>query len=128
MNSACFLVLVLSIISLAYISAQIPCDEAYGQHCPEASGYDVGVCLKKVDSNNLHKDCLDFIKWHDECRNDIDQHCVGKEYTGDALVCLAEWTKPDLISEQCKVALPKKEVKEKKMSDAEKKKAAERRK
>ena len=45
-----------------------------------------------------------------------------------SIVCLSEWTKPDALTERCQNALPKKVVKEKKLSDKEKKKAAERRK
>jgi hypothetical protein len=41
---------------------------------------------------------------------------------------MQEWTKPEKLTDQCREALPKKVVAEKKLSDAEKKKAAERRK
>jgi hypothetical protein len=54
-------------------------------------------------------------------------HCAGKEFTGDLLVCLTEWTKPELLTSECTAALPKKEVKEKVLSAKEKKKAAARR-
>lgn len=64
--------------------AQIPCDDAYGTHCPEAAGYEVGDCLKKVDSE-LSAECRDYIQMTEACRGDIDTHCAGKEYTGDAL-------------------------------------------
>lgn len=70
---------------LAFVNAQIPCDEAYGTHCPEASGLEVGECLKKLDSSSLSKECSDYIQLHDNCRDDLEKHCTGKEYTGDAL-------------------------------------------
>jgi hypothetical protein len=43
-------------------------------------------------------------------------------------VCLAEWTKPDDLSAECLAKLPKKEKKERVLSDKEKAKAAKRRK
>lgn len=85
MNSVWILVVILGIASLYPSFAQIPCDEAYGQHCPEASGYEVGECLKKLDDGILSQECKDYIQWHDVCRSDLDNHCNGKEYTGDAL-------------------------------------------
>jgi hypothetical protein len=109
-------------------NAQIPCDDAYGQYCPENSGFEVGECLKKVEQSELSAECKDYINLHDVCRNDINTHCIGKEYTGDAVACLAEWTKPEVLSAVCLEALPKKEEKKKVMSDTEKKKAAHRRK
>ncbi|RYG95269.1 hypothetical protein EON65_56245 [archaeon] len=65
--------------------AQIPCDEAYGQHCPEASGFEVGECLKNLDPSQLSEECKNFIVIHDLCREDITKHCTGNEYTGDLL-------------------------------------------
>jgi hypothetical protein len=44
------------------------------------------------------------------------------------LVCLFEWTKPEDLTPECLSSLPKKEVKERKLSEEEKKKAAKRRK
>jgi hypothetical protein len=70
---------------------------ADGQHCPEASGYEVGDCLKKLDSSELSAECKSYITLHDACREDIAAHCAGKEFTGDLLVCLTEWTNPDLL-------------------------------
>jgi hypothetical protein len=67
------------------VLGQIPCDDAYGANCPEASGYEVGECLKKVDQSSLSDECKNYIVWHDMCREDIETHCTGKEYTGDAL-------------------------------------------
>ena len=78
-------VVLLLMTLLCLTRAQIPCDDAYGTNCPEASGYEVGECLKKVDQSTLSKDCTDYIQLHDACREDLDQHCTGKEYTGDAL-------------------------------------------
>lgn len=108
--------------------AQIPCDDAYGANCPEASGWEVGTCLKAVDQTALSAECVKYVNLHDSCRSDIESHCTGKEFTGDLLVCLTEWTKPDVLSAECKSALPSKEKKEKVLSDKEKKKAEARRK
>lgn len=83
MQNLLILVLLVAIATIAF--AQIPCDEAYGTHCPEAGGFEVGECLKKVDQSALSKECLDYITLHDTCRDDLNQHCAGKEYTGDAL-------------------------------------------
>jgi len=79
------LLLISVIVVILSVHAQIPCDDAYGQHCPEASGFEVGDCLKKIDSSTLPKECLDYIGMHDVCKGDIDQHCNGKEYSGDAV-------------------------------------------
>jgi hypothetical protein len=46
------------LLTAIYVSAQIPCDEAYGTHCPEESGWDVGDCLKKQDG--LSPECMQF--------------------------------------------------------------------
>jgi len=85
----------------------------------------VGDCLKK--HTGLEKSCLDFIVFSDMCRADIDKFCTGKEYTGDLLPCLTEWTKPSELSPSCGAALPKRESKEKKMTAEEKAKASKRR-
>jgi hypothetical protein len=115
-------------ISLSLVSAQIPCDALYGEHCPDESSWGVGDCLKKLSNDLLDKSCADFVALHDACKSDIDLHCNGKEYTGDLFVCLSEWTKPEQLSELCIKSLPAKEVKERVLSDKEKKKAAARRK
>ena len=75
--------LLLSLVSLVY--GQIPCDDAYGQFCAEESGFGVGDCLKKQSTESLGEGCLTFMQMHDICRADIQNHCPGKEYTGDAL-------------------------------------------
>lgn len=36
------LLVLLLVITLTLSNAQIPCDDEYGQHCPEASGFEVG--------------------------------------------------------------------------------------
>ena len=95
-----------------------------GQHCPEASGFEVGDCLKKYE---LSEKCKTYVDLHDACKEDIVNHCTAKEFTGDLLVCLTEWTSPDKISDSCKEKLPKKEVKEKRELSAEEKKKAEKR-
>ena len=66
------------------------CDTEYGEHCPAESGWGVETCLLKVKSS-LSKPCLDLIELQQTCKDDIDKHCGGKEYTGDLLVCLTEW-------------------------------------
>jgi hypothetical protein len=81
----CVFICLFVALVLAFVNAQIPCDEAYGTHCPEASGLEVGECLKKLDSSSLSKECSDYIQLHDNCRDDLEKHCTGKEYTGDAL-------------------------------------------
>ena len=110
------------------INGQNFCDEEYGTNCPEESGWSVGSCLKQVDQSLLSEKCLEFIKLHDVCENDIKSHCAGNVYTGDLLPCLTEWTKPEIVSEDCKEAFPKKEVRTKKLSKEEKAKADKRRK
>merc|ERR1719456_522377 len=117
----------LLVVLAVMASAQIPCDDAYGQHCPEAAGWEVGECLKKVEAD-LPQDCKNYITMTETCKADIETHCTGKEYTGDALVCLSDWTKPEQLSAECLAALPKKQSTERKLSDEEKKKAAKRRK
>lgn len=85
--------------------SQIPCDDAYGAHCPEESSWGVGDCLKKLES--LSQDCSEFVKLHDECKSEIDSTCSGKEYTADVLPCLTEWNQISL-STSCQKALPQK--------------------
>lgn len=63
--------------------AQIPCDDAYGQFCPEESGFGVGDCLKTQNPDLLSDNCKAFIAMNDACKDDILKHCPGKEYTGD---------------------------------------------
>ena len=128
MTSFIFVYLLVALTVLhAPVSAQNPCDDAYGAHCPEEAGWKVGECLKNVPEE-LPKECSQFITIHDSCKEDIDQHCKGNEYTGDLLPCLTEWTNADLISQGCATTFPTKEDPEKKLSRAEKKKADKRRK
>ena len=121
------LLLVLLALLVALARAQIPCDDAYGAHCPEEIGWPVGDCLKK--QSGLPQACTDFIAVSDACKADIDKHCLGKEYTGDLLPCLTEWTKPAELSPECLAVLPKKEVKQekKKLTKEEQAKADKRR-
>ena len=122
----CYLLVVLILVVTA-VYGQIPCDEAYGTFCPEATGWGVGDCLR-AKKPDLSADCSAFIELQDTCKVDIDTHCTGKEYTGDVLPCLTEWTKPDVVSPTCLAALPKKqEKKERKLSAEEKAKADKRR-
>ena len=101
-----FLLLVL--VSATVVRAQIPCDDQYGMHCPEESGWGVGECLKKLGPESIEGGCSEYIRMMDECRPDIDAHCSGKEYTSDALVCLTEWIKDVTLSDACVNALPEK--------------------
>lgn len=71
--------------ALVAVYGQIPCDDAYGQHCPEESGFGVGDCLKKAGLESLSEGCINYIQLHDTCREDLSKNCPGKEYTGDAL-------------------------------------------
>lgn len=82
-----FIIIILFNINLMtnIVNAQIPCDDEYGQYCPEASGFDVGVCLKSKGIQHLNEQCIQFIMMHDNCKEDINTLCPGKEYTGDAL-------------------------------------------
>ena len=76
---------ILLVASVCAVFGQIPCDDAYGQFCPEESSYGVGDCLKKAGIDKLSEGCINYIQLHDACRSDIDTHCPGKEFTGDAL-------------------------------------------
>lgn len=75
----------LLVASLCVVYGQIPCDDAYGLYCPDASGFEVGDCLKKEGIDKLSEGCIKYIQLHDACRSDINTYCIGKEYTGDAL-------------------------------------------
>ena len=120
-----------STLALSSVSGQIPCDDAYGAHCPAESGWAVGDCLRKV-SGDLPAECVRFMDLQEEaCRGDISKHCNGKEYTGEVISCLMEWTKPDALSADCAAALeayrPKQQT-ERVKSNEEKKRADARRK
>lgn len=105
--------------------AQIPCDDAYGQFCPEEIGWPVGDCLRK--HTDLPSACTQFIALQETCKADIDKFCLGKEYTGDLMPCLTEWTKPTELSPECLAVLPKKEPKKEKVMTAEEKAKADKR-
>lgn len=126
-----FILLLIS-LTLLYINALIPCDDAYGQYCPEESGIAVGECLQKDQEiyGTLSDECKKYIEIHSICKDDISNHCTGKEFTDDLLVCLTEWTKPESLSSTCLDTLPKKAEKteKRKLSKEEKKKADQRRK
>lgn len=114
-------------VSMLYVSfGQIPCDDAYGSHCAEHSGWGALACVKELDS--LSESCRQYIALHDFCKDDIEKYCVGNEFTGDLLPCLTEWTPLSSLSPSCGDALPKKEeTKEKKLTKEEKEKANKRR-
>jgi hypothetical protein len=66
------------------------------------------------------------------CAPDLSSLCAPRDagaFTGEALSCLTEWTKPDQLSAECKGALPgpKGEGKPREKSEAEERKAARRR-
>lgn len=84
-SSNMLFVMIVVFLCTSYSVAQIPCDEAYGLHCPEASGFEVGECLKNLDPSELSEDCKNYIVIHDLCREDITKNCPGNEYTGDVL-------------------------------------------
>jgi hypothetical protein len=56
------------IVSLALVSSQNLCDDAYGKHCPEEVGWAVGKCLSGVDVSELGADCQSFMNLHDVCK------------------------------------------------------------
>ena len=80
-----FLYSLFLVAAISAVQAQIPCDDAYGQFCPEESGYGVGDCLKQQNLELISEGCINYIQMHDICKDDINTHCPGKEYTGDAL-------------------------------------------
>lgn len=123
-----FFLAIFSLILCSSVDGLMPCDDAYGAYCPEESGWGVGVCLKK--QNDLSTECQAYIRTHDDCKAELEKHCGGQEYSGDAIMCLAEWTSQDLLSEKCKDSLPKKApaAEKRKLTDQEKKKADARRK
>jgi hypothetical protein len=120
-------VLLLFALLMASVMGQIPCDDAYGEHCPEALGWAVGECMKIHDSS-LTDACKAYISLMETCKGDINEHCKDKEYTGDAISCLSEWTKPDLLSEGCKEALPKPATKKERGQTKEQRSKANKRK
>ncbi len=81
------LLIAASAIAIVAVLGQIPCDDAYGAHCPDASGFEVGECLKALSPEivKLSSECQTYIQLHDTCKDDLNTHCAGKEYTGDAL-------------------------------------------
>ncbi len=100
----------------------------YEKLIPTASGWNVGDCLKEHQAD-LPAPCVSFINVMDECKDDINNSCNGKEYTGEVLSCLTEWTPAESLSQKCTKAIelsrpPKLEKKKSKDSD----KAKERRK
>jgi len=117
-------------LTLLLAAAAIPCDDVYGSHCPEASSWAVQDCIKeKVDPSLLDQSCIDYMRVHDACRNDINKLCSGMAYTADLLPCLTEWTTPDKLDADCVASFPKKkEKKTKTLTDEQKKKADKRRK
>eukprot|EP00933_Yihiella_yeosuensis_P028129 TRINITY_DN2192_c0_g1_i2.p1 TRINITY_DN2192_c0_g1~~TRINITY_DN2192_c0_g1_i2.p1 ORF type:complete len:177 (-),score=49.48 TRINITY_DN2192_c0_g1_i2:162-692(-) len=108
------------------------CDNEAGQVCPSSMGKEIGICLQDpskhqitdIDGNprelepgekpmELSNDCLEFIKINTACDKEISEHCQEMYFHGDTMTCLTTWTKPDVLSEGCRAALPKKEEEEK---------------
>lgn len=118
------------LLSVLLSATAIPCDEVYGTHCPEELSWGVQDCIKaKVDPSLLDQLCVDYMRIHDACRNDINKLCSGMAYTADLLPCLTEWNTPDKLDADCVASFPKKkEKKTKKLTDEQKKKADKRRK
>lgn len=116
-------------VNFQLCQSQIPCDEAYGKHCPESAGWEVVKCLKSVDvaENPLDTGCVKFINMHDSCETEIKQHCNGNEFTGDVTPCLSEWTSKSLLSQTCIESLPEKVKQDKKKASKEEEKRASQR-
>jgi len=109
------------------VMGQIPCDDAYGEFCPEAVGWGVGDCIRSHESS-LSDACKGYISLMETCKEDLDTHCKDKAYTGDAISCLSEWTKPELLSGACKDALPKPDTKKERGQTKEQRAKANKRK
>ena len=81
-----------------------------------------------MDTSEINESCLNHIKLHDACRNDIEKRCPQNPFTDYVTVCLTEWA-GDVLEKDCADAIPKKEAKKEKVLSAEaKKRAAARRK
>lgn len=74
-------VLFLTLFSLAV--AQLPCDEVHASLCPEYSGLEALECLK--NQPDLTPDCSSYISLHEICKDDINSHCTGLEFSGDLI-------------------------------------------
>merc|ERR550514_2157671 len=57
----------------------------------------------------LSEECKAFIKINQLCDKEIEEHCEGAFYQGDTMTCLTQW-KYDVLGDDCKGALPKKEA------------------
>merc|ERR1712156_135189 len=63
---------------------------------------------------------MGFIKINEACSSDIETHCSSMFFHGDTMICLTQWTRPDVLSPGCATALPKKEAESSAEDDAEK--------
>eukprot|EP00927_Polykrikos_kofoidii_P063678 TRINITY_DN5854_c0_g1_i2.p1 TRINITY_DN5854_c0_g1~~TRINITY_DN5854_c0_g1_i2.p1 ORF type:complete len:182 (+),score=48.42 TRINITY_DN5854_c0_g1_i2:101-646(+) len=123
------------------------CDNEAGQVCPFSVGKEVGECLQDpskhtltdIDGNprelepgeeplKLSDACLAFIKLNEVCDSDISEHCQSMYFHGDTMTCLTQWTKPDVLSEACRSALPNQKSDEEDAVDPEKARWREQRK
>eukprot|EP00931_Biecheleriopsis_adriatica_P081895 TRINITY_DN55241_c0_g1_i1.p1 TRINITY_DN55241_c0_g1~~TRINITY_DN55241_c0_g1_i1.p1 ORF type:complete len:199 (+),score=75.23 TRINITY_DN55241_c0_g1_i1:69-599(+) len=114
------------------------CDDEAGQVCPMSIGKEIGECLQDpskhqltdIDGNprelepgekplELSEGCKEFIQINTACNDEIAEHCQEMYFHGDTMTCLTQWTKPDVLGEGCRAALPKKEEEDDKV-DAEK--------
>mmetsp|Transcript_58319 Transcript_58319/g.126058 ORF Transcript_58319/g.126058 Transcript_58319/m.126058 type:complete len:184 (+) Transcript_58319:60-611(+) len=121
-----------------YVGALSPCDNEAGQVCPSSEGLAIGECLDDpskhtltdIDGNpreleageepmKISAECRDFIRINKACATEIDEHCSGMFFHGDTMTCLTTWTKPEVIGEACRAALPKVEAEDETV-DAEK--------
>ncbi|GMI40468.1 hypothetical protein TeGR_g10818 [Tetraparma gracilis] len=122
----------LLLLLLPFAAAQIPCDDEYGRSCPSHSPDTVGSCLSALPPSSLSAACLSYMSTMSSCAPDLSSLCAPRDagaFTGEALSCLTEWTKPDQLSAECKGALPgpKEEGKPREKSEAEERKAKRRR-
>jgi hypothetical protein len=74
---------------------------------------------------------LTLLLLQDACKGDIEEHCAGKEYSGEVISCLTEWTAPEKLSEACleglQAARPKPKAEKKEQSAEDRAKADKRR-
>nr|ABV22301.1 unknown [Karlodinium veneficum] len=122
------LLALLSLLAHAVAQSSPSCDNEAGQVYPMSVGKEVGVCLQDpskhaltdIDGNprelepgekpmELSEDCKAFIKINEVCDKEIEEHCEGQYFQGDTMTCLTQW-KYDVLGDDCKGVLPKKEA------------------
>lgn len=101
---------------LAVASALPSCEDDTATHClgedADMSPEGISACLSKV-GDNLSQSCRDFMRISERCAADLAQGavCGAANADGEAMPCLMQRTKPELLSEQCQDALPKENLK-----------------